>query len=128
MKGITILHVEDNEDNRQIVRDLFQFKGYSVIEAVDGEEGIKKAKESKPHIILMDIQLPRMNGYEATRLIKSDPDLKDIPIIVITSYALSGDDQKAFDAGANDYMAKPYSPGQLLQKVEALVERRSEKE
>ena len=86
---------------------------------------IKKAKESKPHIILMDIQLPRMNGYEATRLIKSDPDLKDIPIIVITSYALSGDDQKAFDAGANDYLAKPYSPGHLLEKVEALIERRS---
>ncbi len=127
MKGITILHVEDNEDNRQIVRDLFQFKGYSVIEAIDGEEGIKKAKESKPHIILMDIQLPRMDGYQATRMIKSDPDLKEIPIIVITSYALSGDDQKAFDAGANDYLAKPYSPGKLLEKVEALVETRPER-
>jgi two-component system cell cycle response regulator DivK len=125
MNGITILHVEDNEDNRQIVRDLFQFKGYSVVEAVDGEEGVKKAKECNPQIILMDVQLPRMSGYDATRAIKSDPALKDVPLIVITSYALSGDDQKAFDAGADDYLAKPYKPKDLLNKVEAWIERSS---
>ena len=123
MSGKTILHVEDNEDNRQIVRDLFEFKGYTIIEAVDGEEGVHKAREIKPNLILMDIQLPKMNGYDTTRTIKSDPALKGIPIIVITSYALSGDDQKAFDAGADDYMAKPYAPKDLLEKVEAWLEK-----
>jgi two-component system cell cycle response regulator DivK len=125
MSGKTILHVEDNEDNRQIVRDLFEYEGYTIIEAVDGEEGVDKAREIKPNLILMDIQLPKMNGYETTRTIKSDPALKSIPIIVITSYALSGDDQKAFDAGADDYMAKPYAPKDLLKKVEVWLGRRS---
>jgi len=119
MSGKTILHVEDNEDNRQIVRDLFEFKGYTVIDAVDGEEGVHKASEIKPDLILMDIQLPKMNGYDTTRAIKSDLALAGIPIIVITSYALSGDDQKAYDAGADDYLAKPYAPKDLLEKVEA---------
>jgi two-component system cell cycle response regulator DivK len=119
MSGKTILHVEDNEDNRQIVRDLFEFKGFTVIDAVDGEEGVRKASEIKPNLILMDIQLPKMNGYDTTRAIKSDPALAGIPIIVITSYALSGDDQKAYDAGADDYLAKPYAPKDLLEKVEA---------
>ena len=126
MSGKTILHVEDNEDNRQIVRDLFEFKGYTIIEAVDGEEGVHKAREIKPNLILMDIQLPKMNGYDTTHTIKSDPTLKGIPIIVITSYALSGDDQKAFDAGADDYMAKPYDPKDLLEKVEVWLGKRSE--
>ena len=119
MNGKTILHVEDNEDNRQIVRDLFEFKGYTVIEAFDGQEGLHKAREFKPSLILMDIQLPKMNGYETTRAIKSDPSLEAIPVIVITSYALSGDDQKAFNVGADDYLAKPYKPKDLLEKVEA---------
>jgi two-component system cell cycle response regulator DivK len=119
MNGKTILHVEDNEDNRQIVRDLFEFKGYTIIEAVDGQEGLNKAREFKPSLILMDIQLPKMNGYETTRAIKSDPALEAIPVIVITSYALSGDDQKAFDVGADDYLAKPYKPKDLLEKAEA---------
>ena len=126
MKGKTILHVEDNEDNRQIVRDLFEFKGYTIIEAVNGEEGVLKAGELKPDLILMDIQLPKMSGYDATRAIKSNPALEGIPIIVITSYALSGDDQKAFDAGAEDYLAKPYNPKDLLQKVELLLGKKSE--
>jgi two-component system, cell cycle response regulator DivK len=121
MKEVTILHVEDNEDNRQIVRDLFEFKGYRILEAFDGEAGVRMAGEIRPDLILMDIQLPRMNGYEAIRAIKSDPDLKHIPIIVITSYALSGDDQKAFDAGADDYMVKPYNPMDLLKKVEVRI-------
>ena len=126
MSGKTILHVEDNEDNRQIVRDLFEFKGYTIIDAVDGEEGVHKAREIKPNLILMDIQLPKMNGYDTTRAIKSDPALAGIPIIVITSYALSGDDQKAYDAGADDYLAKPYAPKDLLEKVEAWLGTRSD--
>jgi two-component system cell cycle response regulator DivK len=121
MSIVTILHVEDNEDNRQIVRDLFVFKGYRVEEAYNGEDGVHMASSLKPDLILMDIQLPRMNGYEATRAIKSDPILKKIPIIVITSYALVGDDQKAFDAGADDYMVKPCKPMDLLKKVEAWI-------
>lgn len=121
MKDVTILHVEDNEDNRQIVRDLFEFRGYRIVEAFDGESGVQMASTLKPDLILMDIQLPKMNGYEAIRAIKSDPALKSIPIVVITSYALSGDSQKAFDAGADDYMAKPYKPMDLLKKVEAWI-------
>lgn len=121
MKEVTILHVEDNEDNRKVVRDLFEFKGYRVVEALNGEDGVRKAGAVKPDLILMDIQLPKMNGYEATRAIKSDPALKNIPILIITSYAFSGDDRKAYDAGADDYMMKPYTPMDLLKRVEAWI-------
>jgi two-component system cell cycle response regulator DivK len=112
-----ILVVEDQEDNRRIMRDLLTSAGYEVIEAVTGEEGVEAAETHRPDLILMDIQLPGLDGYEATRQIKANPDLEHIPIIVVTSYALSGDDVKAFEAGCNAYVSKPFSPRELLAKI-----------
>ncbi len=112
-----ILVVEDHEDNRQILRDLLASAGYEMVEAVTGEEGVRMAGICRPDLILMDIQLPEIDGYEATRRIKGDPALKPIPIIAVTSYALSGDDVLAYDAGCVDYVAKPFSPRKLLAKI-----------
>ena len=112
-----ILVVEDHEDNRQILRDLLGSAGFEMIEAHDGGAALSTAKATKPDLILMDIQLPLLDGYEATRQIKADPALNAIPIIVVTSYALSGDEEKARQAGCDDYVAKPYSPRQLLAKI-----------
>ena len=112
-----ILVVEDQEDNRQILRDLLGGAGYDIIEAEDGEAGARAAAAEKPDLILMDIQLPVLDGYEATRRIKADPALRSIPIIVITSYALSGDEDKARAAGCYAYFSKPFSPRQILAKV-----------
>lgn len=112
-----ILVVEDQEDNRRIMRDLLTSVGYEVIEAVTGEEGVAAAETHRPDLILMDIQLPGLDGYEATRQIKANPDLEHIPIIVVTSYALSGDDVKAFEAGCDAYVSKPFSPRELLAKI-----------
>jgi len=116
-----ILVVEDTEDNRQILRDLLGMAGYEMLEAHDGAEGVAKAAEHKPDLILMDIQMPVMDGYEATRRIKANPDLKAIPIVAVTSYALSGDEQKTRDAGCDAYIAKPYSPRQMLAKVREIL-------
>ena len=116
-----ILVVEDTEDNRQILRDLLGMAGYEMIEANDGAEGVAKAAEHKPDLILMDIQMPVMDGYEATRRIKANPALKSIPIVAVTSYALSGDEQKTRDAGCDAYIAKPYSPRQMLAKVREIL-------
>lgn len=112
-----ILVVEDQEDNRQILRDLLGSVGYELIEAWDGEAAVTAAKAQHPDLILMDIQLPLLDGYEATRRIKAEPDLKNIPIIVVTSYALSGDEGKARAVGCDAYVTKPYSPRQLLAKI-----------
>lgn len=116
-----ILVVEDQEDNRRIVRDLLTKAGYEIIEAVNGEEGVAMAHTERPDLILMDIQLPGLDGYEATRRIKSDPALRQIPIIAVTSYALSGDDAKAAAAGCDGYVTKPFSPRALLAKVREYV-------
>jgi two-component system cell cycle response regulator DivK len=112
-----ILVVEDQEDNRRIMRDLLGSVEYEVVEAVTGEEGVAAAVIHRPDLILMDIQLPGLDGYEATRQIKANADLQHIPIIVVTSYALSGDDVKAFEAGCDDYVSKPFSPRELLAKI-----------
>jgi two-component system, cell cycle response regulator DivK len=112
-----ILAVEDQDDNMQILRDLLLSVGYEMIEAVNGEEALAAVAKRRPDLILMDIQLPVMDGYEATRRIKADPALQSIPIIAVTSYALSGDEEKARAAGCDDFVPKPYSPRQLLAKV-----------
>ena len=112
-----ILIIEDEEDNRAIMRDLLITAGYNLIEAVDGEEGVKLAQRERPDLILMDIQLPILDGYEATRRIRASAELKLIPIIAVTSYALRGDDAKARAAGCDSYVAKPFSPRELLAKV-----------
>lgn len=112
-----ILIVEDQEDLRGVLRDLFGSSGYVVIEAVDGAAGVVSAKSGKPDIILMDIQMPVMDGYEAARQIKADPNLTSIPVIAVSSFAMKGDEEKARAAGCDDYVTKPYSPIQLLRMV-----------
>jgi len=112
-----ILVVEDQEDNRRILRDLLTSASYEMIEAVTGEEGVTLAEAQRPDLILMDIQLPGLDGYEATRQIKANPALRQIPIIAVTSYALSGDEAKAQAAGCDGYVTKPFSPRQLLVKI-----------
>ena len=112
-----ILVVEDQEDNRQILRDLLGNAGYQMIEAETGEDGLAAAAAHKPDLILMDIQLPGLDGYAAPRRLKADPALRSIPIIVVTSYALSGDEAKARAAGCDAYVTKPFSPRQLLAKI-----------
>ncbi|HEX4522719.1 MAG TPA: response regulator [Casimicrobiaceae bacterium] len=117
MSERTILYIEDNEYNRKIVRQLLGRTSYQLVEAVDGESGVAMAQQLVPQLILMDVQLPKMSGLDATRALKADPRTSDIPIIVITSFALSGDREKAAVAGADNYLAKPYSPRELLALV-----------
>jgi len=112
-----ILIVEDQEDNRAILRDVLSTAGYELIEATNGQEGVERAQQERPDLILMDIQLPVIDGYEATRRIKSDAALGAIPIIAVTSYALSGDEARARTAGCDGYVAKPFSPRELLAKL-----------
>jgi len=121
MSNKTILNVEDNEYNLKIVRQLLSRTSYRLIEAVDGEQGVATAHNELPDLILMDIQLPKLSGLEATCQLRADPKTAHIPIIVITSFALSGDSEKAKDAGASAYLAKPYSPRELLQMIRKLV-------
>jgi two-component system, cell cycle response regulator DivK len=117
MSEQTILYIEDNEYNRKIVRQLLGRTSYQLVEAVDGESGVALAQQLVPQLILMDVQLPKMSGLDATRALKADPRTSGIPIIVITSFALSGDREKAAVAGADNYLAKPYSPRELLALV-----------
>jgi len=112
-----ILIIEDQEDNRAIMRDLLGAAGYDLIEATDGGEGVELAKKERPDLILMDIQLPVLDGYEATRRIRTYAELKTVPIIAVTSYALSGDEAKTRAAGCDGYVSKPFSPRELLAKV-----------
>ena len=117
MSGKTILYIEDNEYNRKIVRQLLSKTSYRLLEAVDGEAGVAAALAERPDLILMDVQLPKMSGLDATRRLRAEPATATTPIIVITSFALSGDDEKAREAGASSYLAKPYSPRELLAKI-----------
>lgn len=117
MRGMavaTILVIEDTDDNRQIVRDLLGSVGLVVVEATTGEAGLQLAAENPPDLILMDIQLPGIDGLETTRRLKADPALRDIPVIAVTSYSMSGDEEKCRAAGCDNYIAKPFSPRSLL--------------
>ena len=116
-----ILVVEDQEDNRRILRDLLTSSGYRLVEAEDGEQALTMAERQRPDLILMDVQIPLIDGYEVTRRLKADPVLRAIPIIVVTSYALSGDESKARAAGCDAYVTKPYSPRALLAKIREFV-------
>ena len=116
-----ILVVEDQEDLRGVLRDLLTGSGYAVIEAGDGEAGVAKAKSDRPDLILMDIQMLVIDGYEATRRIKVDPALKPIPIIAVSSFAMKGDEEKARAAGCDHYVTKPYSPMQLLRLIRGFL-------
>ena len=121
MSKKTILYVEDNEMNRKIVRDLLKRTTYNLVEAFDGEAGVAKALEILPDLILMDIQPPKISGMEATRQLRAQAATAHTPIIAITSFALSGDEQKAKEAGATAYLAKPYSPFDLLNLIRKLL-------
>jgi two-component system, cell cycle response regulator DivK len=112
-----ILVIEDQEDNRQILRDLLTSADFEVIEAVDGQAGLAAAADHPPDLILMDMQLPILDGYEATRRLKADKALQGIPVIAVTSYASSSDVDKARAAGCDAFISKPFSPRQLLAKV-----------
>jgi two-component system cell cycle response regulator DivK len=112
-----ILVVEDQEDDRRILRDLLGNAGYELAEAENGEEALASVAKQRPDLILMDIRLPILDGCEATRRIKANPSWRTIPIIAITSYALSDDEAKARDAGCDDLVPEPYSPRQLLAKI-----------
>ena len=121
MSAKTILYIEDNEMNRKIVRDLLKRTKYTLIEAYDGEAGVAKALEMRPDLILMDIQLPKISGLEATKRLRAEAATAKTPIIAITSFALSGDDVKAKEAGATAYLAKPYSPFDLLTLIRKIL-------
>jgi two-component system cell cycle response regulator DivK len=112
-----ILVVEDQEDNRQIIRDLLATTDYELTEAENGEEASAAVAKQHPDLILMEIQLPNMDGYEATRRVRTDPALSSIPIIAVTSYAPIGEEQKAREIGCNDFVPTPYSPRELLAKI-----------
>jgi two-component system, cell cycle response regulator DivK len=120
-----ILVVEDQEDLRGVLRTLLTGSGYSVIEAADGQAGVATALAERPDLILMDIQLPVLDGYDATRQIKAHPDLKATPIIAVSSFAMKGDEEKARAAGCDGYVTKPYSPMQLLRVLRGYLDDRA---
>jgi two-component system cell cycle response regulator DivK len=117
----TILVIEDHGENRRILRDLLTSARYEMVEAETGENGLRLIETHRPAVVLMDIQLPGLDGYEVTRRLKANPALRHIPIIAVTSHALSGDDTKAFEAGCDAYFAKPYDPMALLAKIREYV-------
>ena len=112
-----ILLVEDQPDNRKIIRDMLRGTDYEIMEAENGEEALAAIAKQRPDLILMDIQLPVMDGYTATRQIRADPALRSIPVIAITSHALDGEEHVARAGGCDDYVPEPYSPRYLLAKI-----------
>ncbi|HET7275468.1 MAG TPA: response regulator [Longimicrobiaceae bacterium] len=117
----TILLVEDNEDNRSIYRTVLEHFGYGVLEAPDGEEGVRIARESVPDLILMDISIPLLDGWQATKLLKAEEGTSEIPIIALTAHALATDRAKAEEVGCDGYLAKPVEPRRVLEEVQRLV-------
>jgi two-component system cell cycle response regulator DivK len=117
----TILIVEDNEMNRDMLSRRLQRKGYEILIAIDGEKGIEEARANTPDLILMDMSLPVMDGWEATRRLKADQALKHIPVIALTAHAMANDREKALEAGCDDYDTKPIELPRLLAKMEALL-------
>ena len=117
----TILIVEDNEMNRDMLSRRLERKGYEVLIAVDGEKGLEVARANRPDLILMDMSLPVVDGWEATRRLKADDRLKEIPVIALTAHAMANDRDKALEAGCDDYDTKPIELPRLLAKMEALL-------
>lgn len=116
-----ILLVEDNEMNRDMLSRRLQRKGYDVLMALDGEEGVRKARTDRPDLVLMDMSLPVLDGWEATRQIKADAETKAIPVLALTAHAMAGDREQAIAAGCDDYDSKPIEFPRLLGKIEALL-------
>mgnify|MGYP000094313715 CR=1 FL=1 len=121
MADKVVLLVEDNEDNRTVYRTILEHFGYRVIEARNGEEGIQLARGEQPHLILMDISIPVIDGWEATRILKSDPTTAGIPIVALTAHALAADRLKAQEVGCDGYLAKPCEPRRVVAEVERLI-------
>jgi CheY-like chemotaxis protein len=119
-----ILLVEDNEMNRDMLSRRLVRSGYEVVMAVQGEEGVALARSASPDLILMDMSLPVLDGWEATRRLKSDPATREIPVIALTAHAMSGDREKAREAGCDDFDTKPVEYTRLLSKIEGLLQRR----
>ena len=116
-----ILYVEDNEDNVYMLTRRLERKGFEVIVAIDGEQGVAMAAAEMPALILMDLSLPGLDGWEATRQLKASPATRDIPVIALTAHAMTGDAEKAFAAGCDDYDTKPVDLPRLLEKISALL-------
>ncbi|HEY9226864.1 MAG TPA: response regulator [Gemmatimonadaceae bacterium] len=114
----SILLVEDNEDNRIIYATALRYAGYEVFEAITGTEGIQQARTNHPDLILMDISVPELDGWEATAILKADPSTKHIPVIAVTAHALPGDEERSLEAGCDGYLAKPIPPAMLIAEVD----------
>jgi len=118
-----VLVVDDEEYIQHILNFSFGAEGYDVVTAADGEEAIKKAKSEKPDIIVLDIMMPKMDGYEACKRLKTDPSTKSIPVILLTAKGREVDRKLGAQAGADDYVVKPFSPGRLIERVEGMMKR-----
>jgi two-component system, cell cycle response regulator DivK len=117
----TVLLVEDNEDNRTVYRTILEHFGYQVLEARNGEDGVRMARQERPELILMDISIPLIDGWEATRILKADPATSEIPIIALTAHALATDRAKAHEVGCDGYLAKPCEPRRVVAEVEKFI-------
>jgi CheY-like chemotaxis protein len=115
--GKKILVIEDNEQNMYLMHFLLESNGYTVIEALNGQVGIQKAIDEHPDVILLDIQLPEMDGYQIAKILRKTPDIDTIPIIAVTSYAMAGDREKILTAGATDYIEKPINPATFVDQI-----------
>lgn len=121
MSKARILIVEDNEDNMILVCDVLSSRGYSILKAVDGQQGLDMARVERPDLIIMDLSLPLLDGWAAVRQLKDDPELRNIPVVALTAHAMAGDREKALDAGCDDYLAKPIRLMTLIGKVREFV-------
>ena len=121
LPGPLILHIEDNPSNRKVVQHIFRKTEYRLVEATDGEAGVAAALRELPDLVLLDMQLPVLSGYKVATRLKGDERTRHIPILAVTSYALTGDDATALEAGCDDYLAKPFRPQALLERLEKLL-------
>jgi CheY-like chemotaxis protein len=123
MANRNILVIEDNKLNMKLMRGIFQLGNYQIIEAFDAETGIRLAREHRPFLILMDIQLPGMDGLAATQIIKSNPELKDIPVVALTGFAMQGDEEKALASGCDGYITKPLDVQHVLKTIDEFYQK-----
>ena len=121
MPDYTVLIVEDNPKNMKLMRDLMGVHGYRTLEASDGPAGLEAARQHRPNLVLMDIQLPQMDGYEVTRRLKAQDETKDIPIIAVTSFAMKGEEERAREAGCDAYVSKPIDIRKLVETVQGFL-------
>ena len=122
MTGQRILVVEDNERNLKLIRDVLQFAGYEVVEASSGEQGVALAQDCEPDLVLMDLQLPQMDGMEALRLLRTSPRTRDVPVVAVTAFAMREDRERAFGAGFDGYLEKPISIRALPEQVRGFLD------